>query len=151
MASPRLGPSGNTNVLLVKYSSSGLAQWAQTLTAGTGSASFYCDTVDSSGNIYAAGYSSGPVTYGFGHGVTATGTSSSSDNVLLVKYSSSGNPQWARTLTSGTNKALFYGDVVDSSGNIYAAGACYGPVTYGFGNGVTATGTSSTNVLLVRY
>ena len=145
------GTSSGHNVLLVKYDSSGAAQWAQTLTAGTGDAFFNGVAVDSSGNVYAAGYSSGTGTYGFGNGKTATGTGSSG-NVLLVKYNSSGTAQWAQTLTAGDGKPQFTAVAVDSSDNVYAAGSSFGTTTYGFGNGVTATGTSSSsNVLLVKY
>ena len=38
---------------------------------------------------------------------------------------------WARTLTAGTNTAIYYGVALDASGNIYAAGGCDGTATYG--------------------
>ena len=148
--------TASTNVLLVKYDSSGKAQWAETLTSGTAGASYTGVAADGSGNIYAAGESYGTVTYGFGNGITATGTDiGGTGNVLLVKYNSSGAAQWAETLTTGNgnNGTTFYGVAVDGSGNVYAVGYGYGRTSYGFGNGVTASGAASggTNVMLVKY
>ena len=96
------------NVLLVKYNTFGLAQWAQTLTSGSSisGAAFGSVAVDSSGNVYAAGSCTGTTAFGFGNSIAATG-SSSGNNALLVKYNSSGNAQWAQTNISGTGSAEF--------------------------------------------
>ena len=144
------GTSGSENVLLVKYNSTGQAQWAQTLTAGNAYTEFTGVAVDSSGNVFASGLTQSAAAYGFGNGVTATG-SSATDNVLLVKYNSSGTAQWAQTLVSGTDDAGFAGVGVDPSGNVYAAGDVSNAGIDGFGNGVTVSSIGSTNVLLVRY
>jgi hypothetical protein len=69
----------------VKYSSSGVAQWAQTVTAGNGYSGFTGVSVASDGSVYAAGFIDGTDTYNFGSSVTATG-SNSGDNIILVKY-----------------------------------------------------------------
>jgi hypothetical protein len=145
------GTSSANNLVLVKYSSAGTAQWAQTLSSGTGGAQFNGVTVDSSGNIYAVGYIAGTGAYGLGGSVTATGTSGS-DNSLIVEYSSGGVPQWAQTLASGTGSAQFTGVTIDASGNTYAVGSITSTAAYGFGNGVTATGASlGLNSVLVKY
>jgi hypothetical protein len=146
-----IGTSTTYNSVLVKYSSAGTAQWAQTLSSGTGGAQFNGVTVDSSGNIYAVGYIAGTGAYGLGGSVTATGTSGS-DNSLIVEYSSGGVPQWAQTLASGTGSAQFTGVTIDASGNTYAVGSITSTAAYGFGNGVTATGASlGLNSVLVKY
>lgn len=147
--------SGYGNSLVVKYDSFGVAQWAQTLTTGTGGASFQGVTIDSSGNLYAVGYQVGPGTFGFGNAVTATGTATGTHgNTLIVKYDSSGTAKWAQTLTAGTAGAIFNGVAIDGSGNIYSVGTSFGTGTFGFGNAVTATGTDSGsdgNTLVVKY
>ena len=67
--------------LAVKFDSSGNLQWSRKLDAGTGSQDQHAaSAVDSSGNIYFAGYS---------------GSSG-----LIVKYNSSGTIQWQRTMTN---------------------------------------------------
>jgi hypothetical protein len=71
---------------------------------------------------------------------------------VLVKYNSSGQAQWAKTVEAGTvaDASFFSSVAVDISGNVYAAGSQEGILNYG--NGVTATGTySGSNVLLVKY
>ena len=63
-----------------------VAQWAQTTTSGTNESYFNSVTVDTSGNIYAAGIIDGNASFGFGNGVTATGAYSSGLNIVLGKY-----------------------------------------------------------------
>jgi len=146
------GVSAGNSVVLVKYNSSGTAQWARTVTGGTESSSFSSVAVDSSGNVYAAGYIYGTSTYTFGTGVTAAGTYSSGYSLILVKYNSSGTAQWARTETGGTGSSSFSSVAVDSSGNVYAAGFIWGTSTYTFNTGIIAVGiASSTNLVLVKY
>jgi hypothetical protein len=155
------------NVVLVKYDSSGVAQWAQTVRAGSPESSFDSVAVDSAGSVYAAGYIADTGTYDFGNGVTAAGTANLSHisgpgipSVVLVKYSSSGIAQWARTVTAA-HGSWFSSVAVDPAGNVYAAGAIGGPEPYEFGDGVTATGTLGSGaftglagpvyVVLVKY
>jgi len=145
------GTCTSSNVALVKYNSSGAAQWARTVTAGSDQSSFNSVSVASDGSVYAAGYIYGTGTYNFGNSVTATGTYAGS-NVVLVKFSSTGAAQWARTLTAGSNVSSFSSVSVAPDGSVYAAGYIYGTGTYDFGNSVTATGPSnSSNLVLVKY
>ncbi|MBX3720206.1 MAG: hypothetical protein KF713_00055 [Turneriella sp.] len=147
------GSTTAENVIIVKYDNAGAAQWARTNTAGGGAAHFYSVATDSSGNIYAAGLQSGNGAYTYGVGVNVTGTASSNslNNVLLVKYNSSGTALWARTNVSGDLSPLFYGVAIDSSGNIYAVGQ-QNPGTVDYGGGVTAVaGATGTNTLIVKY
>ena len=67
-------------------------------------------THDSSGNVYLAAY-------------TASSGQGSND-ILLVKYNSSGTIQWQRTLGAGSNDKGV-GVALDSSGNVYVAGLFY--------------------------
>ena len=132
------------NVLLAKYDSSGVAQWARTVTAGAESA-FASVSLDSTGNVYAGGYIGGNGMYAFGDGVTATGPAAGgpggtlAGNLALVKYGSSGTAQWARSVAAGEFSG-FNGVATDSAGDVYAVGSI-GEGTFDFGNGVTATGT----------
>jgi hypothetical protein len=145
------GTSIDDNIELVKYNESGTAQWARTVTTGSNASTFESVTIDNIGNIYAAGGISGTTQFSFGNGVTATGTNSIC-NILLVKYNKSGEAQWARTVTAGSNKSVFYFISKDNNGNIYTAGYITGTNPYSFGNGVTVTGTyTGDNVVLVKY
>jgi len=139
------------NAVLVKYNSSGTAQWARSVSAGTGISGFSAVAVDSASNIYAAGYQKDTGTHTYGSGVSVAGTSSG-NNVVLVKYNSSGTAQWARSVSAGTDTSYFNEVAVDSAGNIYAAGYQDKTGTYTYGSGVSVAGTSSNrNVVLVKY
>jgi hypothetical protein len=145
------GTASGDNAVLVKYNASGTAQWAKTVTAGNSSSEFSAVTVDSYGNIYAAGYQKGTGSYDYGNGAAAAGTAVSG-NAVLVKYDASGAAQWARTVTEGSDESRFNAVAVDSSGNIYAAGRQYGTGSYNYGNGAVAAGADANdNAVLVKY
>jgi len=145
------GTSVFNNIVLVKYASDGTAQWARTVSAGSGSSQFSSVAVDAAGNVYAAGWQEGTGIYTYGNGVSIAGTSASS-NVVLVKYNASGTAQWARTVSAGSGSSLFSSAAVDVAGNIYAAGWQEGTGTYTYGSGVSIAGTgASSNVVLVKY
>ena len=145
------GTNSSNNILLVKYNSSGTAQWARTVTTGDNISSFNGVSVAVDGSVYAAGYITGTGSYGFGNSVTAAGTSSGI-NIILVKYDSTGVAQWARTVVAGTGSSRFLSVSVAADGSVYAAGYIYGTTTCDFGNGITAAGINGTyNIVLVKY
>jgi hypothetical protein len=74
--------------------------------------------VDSSGNVYVAGFTSGAL-----DGSTTAG----SEDIFLLKYDSGGNKQWTRQLGSPSWDEG-YGVAVDSSGNVYVTGLTTGPL-----------------------
>ena len=94
-------PSSNTDILIVKYNSSGTIQWERTLDGAATTETPYRIALDSSENVYITG-------------ITPT-------NLLLVaKYDSSGTIQWQRSLT---NVTFFQGIAVNSSGDsVYVSG-----------------------------
>ena len=74
--------SGLTDLFLVKYNSSGTKQWTQQLGTSHGETA-YGVAVDSSGNVYASGVTSGGL-----NGNPARGS-----DLFVVKYNSSGVKQ----------------------------------------------------------
>lgn len=105
--------SGGKDAYIVKYDSLGNAVWTRQF--GTTNNDYaYSIAVDSVGNSYVAGATSG----------TFTGqTPSGGTDAFIAKYDSSGNAVWARqfgTNASGEDQAL--GVAVDGSGNAYVAG-----------------------------
>jgi hypothetical protein len=153
------GTSKKGNFLVVKYNSSGDAQWASTNTssnlyadyaeAGTG---FGPAVVDASGNVYVAGAIVGAGTYTFGTQTVAGQGNNYSSTAVIVKYnSSSGAALWAQSATTTATTqvgSIFGGLAVDASGYVYAAGhADVASNTYLFGT-QSVTGSGG---LLVKY
>ena len=147
----------------MKYDSSGTAQWAKSTSTGTPYSLFKSITVDSSGNIYAAGYIRGssttyPYTFGTGVGANTTNNNTTNSyNLVLVKYNSTGAANWAKSITIGSNDSEFNSVAIDSaSGSIYCAGYMTGTSNFRFDAlgppGLLAAGPSGgNNVLLVQY
>ena len=67
------GSNAGNNVALVKYDAIGNVQWARTVTASAGNSAFRAVAIDTSGNIYAAGFQNNSSTFTYSAGVTATG------------------------------------------------------------------------------
>ena len=139
--------SGNSP-LIVKYNSDGVAQWAQSVTAGGDNSQFTAVAVDPSGNVYAVGYQFGTATYTYG-GVNVTGTATGY-NAVIVKYSPLGAVLWAKTPGGSSNGSYFSGVAADASG-AYVVGYQGGTGSYNY-NGVSTSGASAnSNSVLVKF
>jgi hypothetical protein len=125
--------SGDQDIFLVKYNSSGTKQWTKQL--GTSATDIGNGvTVDSSDNIYVTGSTGG--------GLDGN-TNSGWRDIFLVKYNSSGTKQWTKQLgTSGIDWG--YEVTVDSSNNIYVTGSTGGGL-----DGNTSSGGN--DLILVKY
>lgn len=143
------GSSTFNNIVLVKYNSAGTTQWARSLTAGTNNAQFNALAVDTSGNIYCAGYQSGTGGYTYGS-QSATG-SAGGTNSVLVKYDSTGTAIWAKTLSAGSAASQYLGVSIDASGNIFAVGFQTGTGAFTYGSQSITGSSAGTNVTLVKY
>jgi hypothetical protein len=125
--------TGGDDLIVVKYSSSGVKQWTQQL--GTSADDLgYSITGDSSGNVYVTGYTRGGL-----DGNTSAGSS----DLFVVKYNSSGLKQWTQQLGTSTND---YGQGItsDSSGNVYVTGQTNGDL-----DGNTSAG--GFDIFVVKY
>jgi hypothetical protein len=110
--------------IIAKYNSSGTLQWQRSLAGAIDRA--YGVTIDSGNNVYVAGYTS------------ASGGAGSND-LLLVKYNSSGTLQWQRSL-GGAGSDFGIKVARDSSDNIYVIGASQ-----------SAGGAGDYDFILVKY
>lgn len=130
-------PSGNTanlssfantqDFFVAKYSNAGVYQWA--FSAGES----YMDgcpgvCTDALGNIFITGNFYGPVDFD-PSGSTATVTSTSTTDIFVAKYNSSGAYQWAFKLGSSQYN---YGRSInaDGAGDIVVTGEFYGTVDF---------------------
>lgn len=142
------GASTAYNAVLVKYDIDGTPQWAKMMISVAKLSDYYGVALDDLGNIYVTGRIQTAGTYDFGNGVSAVG-SSTGDNIVFIKYNSSGLAQWAKVMGTFSEMGLS----TDSSGNIFVVGEVAADVSYNFGDGVTvaATVNHGHNTLVVKY
>jgi len=127
--------SGENDIFLIKYDSSGTKQW----TRQTGSSSADSGRgigVDSFGNIYVAG-----LTHGGLDGYTNLGGGT---DAYIMKYNSSGTKQWTKQFGTSSSEQS-WALTVDSSDNIYVVGNTFGGL-----DGNTFAGGEG-DVFLVKY
>jgi len=96
----------NHDCLTIKYNSSGNIVWQKAWDGGNDDAGNSI-AVDSSGNVYVTGGS-----YVVG----------SNNDILTIKYNTSGNTVWQKVCDAGNYGGAGCGIAVDSSGNVYVTG-----------------------------
>jgi len=111
---------------------------------------------DKSGQVYATGFQNFAGSFGWGNGITSTGSATTAKNALIVKYDNNLTPLWALSTSSGPTTAIsqFNAVATDSAGNAWAAGFQEGTVAINYGNGISATGGfagAGGNSLMVKY
>jgi len=141
------------NSAIIKFDSSGAFQWKQQIegeiyTVGITSYAYNMYyrwgglDMDSAGNIYATGSFVSGDTLEVG---SLTATSYGGLDAYLVKFNSSGTPQWLRH--GGGTSSDYGSDVaVDNSGNVFLTGWGYGSMLFG---SISMSATGYTYV--VRY
>jgi hypothetical protein len=144
--------SGSNNVFVVKYDTNGIAQWATQIYVTPNTLHKYGITVDSENNIYIVGnYISASTSniYDAGTNQQTNGVTiptNITENILLIKYDSSGIAQWAATIpeTSVTTLGFGFGVTTDSNNNVIICGYYIGSsVTIYDAGGITATNSVS--------
>ena len=108
--------SVGTDAFIVKYNTSGLAQWVATV-PGTSGDEGDAITTDSTG-VYVTGYYNSTSAVTLNNGVTLP--ISVGNDAFIVKYNTSGLAQWATTLP-GTGGDFGEGIATDSTG-VYVTG-----------------------------
>lgn len=115
--------SQGLGVVLLKLNSTGMLQW-QTTWGGNATDQGYGIAVDSFGGIFVVG--------------TTNSTGQGLNDILLLKFNSTGSMLWGRTW-GGNGNEEGHGVAVDTSGNAYVTG-----FTTGFGAG-------GSDVILLKY
>jgi hypothetical protein len=105
--------SGLTDIIIAKYDSSGNSIWSRLLGGANYDGGYSIAVDNSSSNIYISGYA-----YGTIDGYNVSGER----DVVIAKYSSSGDKLWS-DLLGGDSMDMGSSLVLDSSDNLYIAGA----------------------------
>jgi hypothetical protein len=125
--------AGGNDCFIVKYSSSGQVQWATSIN-GTASDTGIGIAVNTDGNVYVTGFYTSTVSFRNFSNVTegaittsvyGTLTNAGGNDCFIVKYSSSGQAQWATSIGgTGTDLGRSIAVVKDVNGNdnIYVTG-----------------------------
>ncbi len=125
--------AGSNDIFLTKFSSDGTKEWTQQY--GTSSNDYgQSIAVESSDNIYVAGYTDGSFD---------GNTNAGSNDIFLTKFNSSGVKEWTKQYGSSLND---YGQsiAIDSSDNIYIGGYTDGSLD---GN----TNAGGRDVFLIKF
>jgi hypothetical protein len=129
--------SGNEDLFVIKYNSSGTKQWTKLLGVGvtTSYAEGHSIATDSASNVYITGYTNGGL-----DGNTLTGVQDS----FVTKYNSSGIKQWSKQFGVSSKYTIGTGLLTDSTSNIYISGYTSGGL-----DGNTLTGAK--DLFIAKY
>jgi len=159
-------PPASIDAMVVKYNTSGVAQWA-TKIGGTSREFGFDIAADSTGNAYITGYYiSNPITI-YNAGTSPFGTSFTlstiananpgSSQVFVVKYNGTGVGQWA-TRMGGTGQYEGHAIAADALGNVYVTGVfsqsinLYDAPGTSFGtNTMTNTNNGTNDAFVVKF
>lgn len=134
--------AGGTDVFVAELAgNNGKFQWARK-TGGSGNDRGLAVETDSAGNVYVTGGLNGAnFTYAGG-----ANSQYGANQIFVQKYNTSGTQQWSRTVAGSYSKASFEGLAVDTSGNVYVAGAFDG--TANFPTGAVTSVSASRDLLI---
>ncbi|WP_192811663.1 SBBP repeat-containing protein [Pontibacter sp. BAB1700] len=125
LGSTSLTSSGLSDIVVVKYNTSGNVVWA-TKAGGNAADKGTGITVDASGNSYITGSLTGTASFG-----NTTLTSAGNTDGFVAMLNASGVFVWAQTI-GGTAADEGRGIAIDANNNIYVAGNFNGDFTLGF-------------------
>ncbi|MDB5269028.1 MAG: C-terminal target protein [Hymenobacter sp.] len=132
---------GLTDALVTRFSATGTPEWAQQF-GGSGTERAVNGTLDAAGNLYVAGYFSGPATFG-----TSTQAGFGSFDGCLVKYSPQGTQLWVQAV-GGSDSDGLYDVVLDAAGSVYVVGSFNGTAQFG---GAALTSAGLGDVVVASY
>lgn len=105
--------TGIYDMFVAKYNSAGVKQWTKLLGVSTKDTRGNGITIDTSGNSFITGYSTGSL-----DSQILTGTK----DMFISKYDTSGVKQWTKLLGVNGKETNGNGIAIDSSGNCFVAG-----------------------------
>ncbi len=139
-----LTSNGSTDCLIIKYSSTGKVEWAKNI---GGSSSDYINSVaatEDGGYIAGGDFYSKTIQVG-----NETLTSNGSGDGLIIKYSSSGEVEWAKNI-GGSHDDYIYSVAETSDGGVIAGGLLNGMVRIQAGK-QELKGNGENDALIIKY
>ncbi len=140
------GPSGTSDMYVVKYDSLGNVMWARSA-GGSDNDRINSIKADAWGNVVMTGSFESPTLV---FGPDTLRTLSTVDKAFVVKYDSAGSYQWSAG-AGGTGYDFGNAITTDAATNVYVAGK-FGSPTITFGDTVlTNTDPAANDMFLVKY
>lgn len=149
------GYTAGPTAMVAKLDSSGTFQWFQSIASAPSSSYYQAVAVDNTnGLVYAGGRTLGTGLFNFNGGITNTavntGGSPPYNNFLVVQFTTTGLPQWARTPTAATNNSWVQGMAADSTG-VWAVGFGTGNANFTIAGTTFVGATVGDNYALVKF
>jgi hypothetical protein len=145
----KLSSLGQSDIYLTRYDSNGKLLWAKQ-TGGSNSDIANAVAIDTSGKIVIIGEFLGSATFGKGE-QNETILNSTSNDMFVAMYESSGNLLWARNAGAVSGSYAYgYGVAFDGNGNVYVTGKFYGTIFSG-ANQITSASGNFWNVFIAKY
>jgi len=133
--------AGGADIILARYSPTGVHLWSQRLGDTSGDVGLSVGT-DASGNVLVAGYFNGTADFGGGPLVSA-----GSFDIFVAKYNSAGVHLWSQRF-GDTGTDVMYSVVTDASGDMFLTGYFAETVDFGGGALVSAGGN---DIFLAKF
>lgn len=141
--------TSTADIFVVKYDANGNVLWA-TSTGGTNNDQANDIATDTDGNVFITGsFQSSSIT--FGSTVLSNTSSAGSLDIFVVKYNSSGNVVWAKSVggTGGTINEEGEGIATDTNGNVLVTGYVRSS-SVNFGT-TALTSSGQADIFIVKY
>ncbi len=135
--------SSGSSGFVAKYSPTGAHVWSKRLSTGTSLDAGNAIAVDGSGNVIVGSSLYGTSDYGGGPLTTAGG-----EDIVLVKYSSTGSYVWARKIGGANYETVVSLAADQTTGEIVAVGDFDGSTDFGAG---TVRSAGSYDVFVAKY
>jgi Secretion system C-terminal sorting domain/Beta-propeller repeat len=138
--------SGTTDFFIVKYNTSGTAQWSKSC-GGTGADTGLSAATDSIGNVYVTGaYASSAINFGTG---SLTNAAAGTRDLFVVKYDGLGTAAWSAR--SGGSLDDIGNAIAVRKNAVYITGA-FSSASLAFGTTTLTNASAGTNdILLTKY
>ncbi len=145
---------GSQDIFLTKINADGTYGWTKQF-GGTGEDRGQSVTTDASGNVYMTGYFNGTADFDPGDSTDTKTAGGTGNELFLTKINADGTYGWTKQLissSSGSNYSTGFSIALDSTGNIFLTGYCFGTVNFGqdFGQSDSKSTGTTTNFFLTK-
>jgi hypothetical protein len=141
-------PQGGYGAFVTKINANGTYGWTKIAGGAKGTAI----TVDSYGDIFAAGYFYDTYNFGLDFGVTDNKTSAGNADIFILKINAEATYGWTRRI-GGIQDDQGWGLAADSSGTVFLTGSYRGTFNFGLDFGATdnKTAAGESDIFITKF